>query len=142
MRIAPSLLLLLALVSLLPPATAQNRRQRANTAPMPSPQAPLPVMMAPQAHLLEGVTMSSSLLNRGVRYSIYLPPDYYVSNRRYPVVYLLHGYTDDETGWTQFGEADRITDQGIRAGTLPPMIIEMPDGGVTWYMNEIGRAHV
>ena len=96
----------------------------------------MPVMTAPEPHLLEGVTMSSSLLNRGVRYSIYLPPDYYVSNRRYPVVYLLHGYTDDETGWTQFGEADRLIDEQIKAGTLPPMIVVMPDGGVTWYMND------
>ena len=39
-----------------------------------------------------------------------MPPDYYPSNRRYPVVYLLHGYSDDETGWTQFGEADRLID--------------------------------
>lgn len=100
------------------------------------PNTPMPVMMAPQPHLLEGVTMNSSLLNRGVRYSIYLPPDYYTTNRRYPVVYLLHGYTDDETGWTQFGEADRIIDAGIKAGTIPPMIVVMPDGGVTWYMND------
>ncbi len=137
MRLPSIFLLLLALTSLLPPATAQNRRrQLANTASMPSPQAPLPVMMAPQAHLLEGVTMNSSLLNRGVRYSIYLPPDYYASNRRYPVVYLLHGYSDDETGWTQFGEADRLVEQGIKSGTLPPMIVVMPDAGVTWYMND------
>lgn len=100
------------------------------------PNTPMPVMMAPQPHLLEGVTMNSSLLNRGVRYSIYLPPDYYTTNRRYPVVYLLHGYTDDETGWTQFGEADRIIDAGIKTGTIPPMIVVMPDGGVTWYMND------
>ena len=131
------LIFLLVLLSVAPIAQGQNRR-RSNAAgqPMPTTNAPLPVMMAPQAHLLEGMTMNSSLLNRGVRYSIYLPPDYYVSNRRYPVVYLLHGYTDDETGWTQFGEADRIVEQGIRSGTLPPMILVMPDAGVTWYMND------
>ena len=135
MHYRPFLLCLLALASLFPAAQAQNRR-RLNSNPLPTTNAPLPVMMAPQAHLLEGITMSSSLLNRGVRYSIYLPPDYYVSNRRYPVVYLLHGYTDDETGWTQFGEANRIIDEGIKSGTLPPMIVVMPDGGVTWYMND------
>mgnify|MGYP000037557812 FL=1 len=137
MHYRPFLLCLLALLSVASFAQGQSRR-RLNLAnqPMPTTNAPLPVMMAPQAHLLEGITMNSSLLNRGVRYSIYLPPDYYVSNRRYPVVYLLHGYTDDETGWTQFGEADRIVDQGIRSGTLPPMIVVMPDAGVTWYMND------
>ena len=111
----------------------QNRRQRDAQG---MPNTPMPVMMAPQPHLLEGVTMNSSLLNRGVRYSIYLPPDYYVSNRRYPVVYRLHGYSDDETGWTPFGAADRIIDAGLKAGTLPPMIVVMPDAGVTWYMND------
>lgn len=124
-------LFLLALTTTL--TYGQTRRQR--EAQM-VPNTPMPVMMAPQPHLLESVTMNSSLLNRGVRYSIYLPPDYYASNRRYPVVYLLHGYTDDETGWTQFGEADRIIDERIKAGTLPPMIVVMPDGGVTWYMND------
>lgn len=130
------LLFLIALAGLFSAAQAQSRRRLNTNQPLPSANAPMPVIMAPQAHLLESMTMSSSLLNRGVRYSIYLPPDYYVSNRRYPVVYLLHGYTDDETGWTQFGEADRIIDEGIKSGTLPPMIVVMPDGGVTWYMND------
>jgi enterochelin esterase-like enzyme len=126
-------LFILFLTGLLTAAHAQNRRR---SEAMPMPTSPMPVMVAPQPHLLESLPMNSSLLNRAVRYSIYLPPDYYTSNRRYPVVYLLHGYTDDETGWTQFGEADRLIDAGIRAGTLPPMIVVMPDGGVTWYMND------
>ena len=34
-------------------------------------------------------------------------PGYETSERSYPVVYLLHGYSDDETGWIQFGEVDQ-----------------------------------
>ncbi|GAB3992796.1 alpha/beta hydrolase-fold protein [Spirosoma daeguense] len=75
-------------------------------------------------------------MNQTVKFSIYLPPDYYVSNRRYPVVYLLHGLGDDETGWIQFGEADRIADAAIRSGDVPPMIIVMPNAGTTWYVND------
>ncbi len=90
----------------------------------------------PKARLLESLTLNSSLLNRAVKYSVYLPPDYYSTNRRYPVVYLLHGYSDNETGWVQFGEADRIADEGIKSGDIPPMIIVMPDAEVTWYMND------
>ncbi len=90
----------------------------------------------PKARLLESLRLNSSLLNRAVKYSVYLPPDYYTTNRRYPVVYLLHGYSDDETGWVQFGEADRIADEGIKSGEIPPMIIVMPDAEVTWYMND------
>ncbi|MEZ0608575.1 alpha/beta hydrolase [Fibrella sp. WM1] len=126
-------LILLVLLGFVTVAHAQNRRRQTSSN---LPTSPMPVVMAPQPHLLERVSMSSSLLNRAVHYSIYLPPDYYVSNRRYPVVYLLHGYTDDETGWLQFGEADRLLDEGIKNGTLPPMIVVMPDAGVTWYMND------
>jgi enterochelin esterase-like enzyme len=48
---------------------------------------------------------------------------------------LLHGYTDNETGWTQFGQAKAIADKAIDNGDAPPMIIVMPDAGVSWYVN-------
>ncbi|WP_460974532.1 alpha/beta hydrolase [Spirosoma knui] len=115
-------------------APAQSRRRAQLTAPQTS--GPVPVVAAPQARLLESLVLNSSLLNRAVKYSIFLPPDYYTSNRRYPVVYLLHGYGDDETGWIQFGEADRITDEKIKSGELPPMIIVMPNAGASWYIND------
>ena len=115
-------------------ASAQSRRRAQLTAPQTN--SPVPVVAAPQARLLESLRFNSSLLNQAVNYSIYLPPDYYVSNRRYPVVYLLHGYGDNETGWVQFGEADRIADDKIKTGELPPMIIVMPNGGATFYIND------
>lgn len=83
----------------------------------------------------EGKLIKSSILNKDVRYTIYLPAGYETSERSYPVVYLLHGYTDDDTGWLQFGEINRHADKAIAEGTIPPMIIVMPDGGVSWYMN-------
>lgn len=84
----------------------------------------------------ESLVMPSQLLSHPVKYSIYLPPDYYTSNKRYPVVYLLHGYSDNETAWLQFGETDRQADKAISSGEIPPMIIVMPDAGITWYMND------
>ncbi|UFH53821.1 alpha/beta hydrolase family protein [Spirosoma sp. KNUC1025] len=115
-------------------ATAQSRRRaQLNTQ---QNNGPVPVVSAPQTRLLESMILNSSLLNRAVKYSIYLPPDYYTSNRRYPVVYLLHGLGDNEASWIQFGEADRIADAGIRSGELPPMIIVMPDAGATFYIND------
>lgn len=89
-----------------------------------------------QSRLLESLSMDSDILDYDVEYSVYLPEDYETSQRAYPVVYLLHGYTDDETGWTQFGEVKRLVDEGIASGEIPPMIIIMPDGKVTWYMND------
>jgi S-formylglutathione hydrolase FrmB len=96
----------------------------------------LPVILYAQPGLLkESLKVKSSTLGKDVEYSIYLPSDYDKSNRRYPVLYLLHGYTDDETGWTQFGEAQIIGDRLIQNGEAAPMIIVMPDGGVSWYLN-------
>ena len=83
----------------------------------------------------EEKTVKSIFLNRAVKYAVYLPPDYETSERAYPVVYLLHGYTDDHTGWLQFGEINRYADQAIAAGSIPPMIIIMPNADSSWYIN-------
>ena len=83
----------------------------------------------------ESLKFDSKLVNYQVEYSVYLPPDYETSNRSYPVLYLLHGYSDDETGWIQFGEANIIADHGIANRDFPPCIIIMPDGKVAWYVN-------
>ncbi|MEJ2615226.1 MAG: alpha/beta hydrolase family protein, partial [Ignavibacteriaceae bacterium] len=68
-------------------------------------------------------------------YTIYLPFDYETSSRYYPVVYLLHGYTDNDMGWIQFGEANMTADKAIADQEIPPMILVMPDGGLSWYIN-------
>src|SRR5512135_2093624 len=90
----------------------------------------------PAGQVLEGLKLSSAILGRDVHYAVYLPPDYGTSTRRYPVVYLLHGYTDDESGWIQYGEVNLAADRAIADRTIPPMIIFMPDGGVTFYIND------
>lgn len=84
----------------------------------------------------ESLVMQSKILGEDVKYTIYLPYDYETSERRYPVVYLLHGYSDDDTGWLQFGEANRLADKAIASGEIPPMILVMPDAKVTWYIND------
>lgn len=86
--------------------------------------------------VIEGNTFNSKKMGKEIDYSVYLPPDYESSARRYPVVYLLHGYTDNNIAWVQFGEVNRIADKGIKSGKIPPMIIVMPDAGVTWYIND------
>src|SRR6187455_2370724 len=88
-----------------------------------------------QGVVKESLTIQSSILGKEVQYSIYLPDGYDRTNRNYPVLYLLHGYGDDETGWTQFGEVEHIADKTTTGGDATPMIIAMPDGGVTWYLN-------
>lgn len=92
-------------------------------------------LLAQSGKVLESLKFESKKVSYPVEYSIYLPPDYETSARSYPVLYLLHGYSDDETGWIQFGEANIIADRGIANGDFPPCIIVMPDGKVSWYCN-------
>jgi S-formylglutathione hydrolase FrmB len=89
-----------------------------------------------QGQVLEGLSLDSKILGKDVNYSIYLPSDYKTSNRSYPVVYLLHGYSDNETAWVQFGHVNTSADHGIQKGDIAPAIIVMPDGGVTFYIND------
>ncbi len=75
----------------------------------------------------DNLSMNSSILKSERKYAIYLPPDYDESSRSYPVLYLLHGGGDDQTGWIQFGEVLHIADQAIKEAKATPMIIVMPD---------------
>src|SRR5699024_8308650 len=88
----------------------------------------------------ESVELQSEILREVVRYNIYLPRDYHTSTMKYPVLYLLHGYSDDETGWTQFGQVKRIADDLVDGHEAAQMVIVMPDAGVTWYVNSADEA--
>jgi enterochelin esterase-like enzyme len=89
----------------------------------------------PKGKVIEGLSILSKITGYDVNYSVYLPPCYESSQRAYPVLYLLHGYSDNETAWVQFGEVNRTADKAIEEGLIPPMIIIMPDAKVTWYVN-------
>ena len=56
---------------------------------------------------------------------VYTPPDYDAGKTRYPVLYLLHGWGEDETGWHVQGHVDVILDNLIAAKKAKPMIIVM-----------------
>ncbi|MDO9373147.1 MAG: alpha/beta hydrolase family protein [Ferruginibacter sp.] len=90
----------------------------------------------PQGRVVESLELNSRVLGKTVKYSIYLPANYNAAQRRFPVLYLLHGYSDDETGWTQFGEVERITNDAVSKNEATEMIIAMPDAGVSWYIND------
>lgn len=62
-------------------------------------------------------------------YEVYTPPGYARdSARRYPVLFLLHGYTDTEVTWRMSGRADIILDNLIARGDAVPMIVVRPFG--------------
>jgi len=87
----------------------------------------------------DNLSLPSKILKVDRKYSVYLPPDYETSQRSYPVLYLLHGAGDDQTGWVQFGEVLHIADKAISEGTATPMIIVMPDAktGQMGYFNNL-----
>ncbi len=62
-------------------------------------------------------------------YYVYTPPGYDPNGKAvYPVLYLLHGYSDDASGWTSVGKANLILDSLIDDGKAKPMIVVMPLG--------------
>jgi enterochelin esterase-like enzyme len=97
------------------------------------------LVQAQRSKVYDNLSVKSKILNMDRKYAIYLPPDYEASQRSYPVLYLLHGGGDDQTGWVQFGEVQNITDKAINEGASTAMIIVMPDAntGRRGYFNDI-----
>ena len=88
-----------------------------------------------QSRVLESLEFQSKLMGTTVKYSVYLPDGYEHSTRKYPTLYLLHGWSDNETSWIQMGNMQPIADEAIRSGKSVDMVIVMPDAGDTWYVN-------
>ncbi len=59
---------------------------------------------------------------------VYTPPGYEEGKAKLPVLYLLHGSGDTESGWVDVGRANLILDNLIASGAAKPMIIVMPYG--------------
>ncbi len=71
----------------------------------------------------------SSIVGIDSQYYVYTPPGFDPkSDRKYPVLYLLHGYSDDPSAWTFMGRANIILDNLIAAGKAKPMVVVMPWG--------------
>jgi putative tributyrin esterase len=74
------------------------------------------------------VTIDAPSIGRKTAYNIILPADYETSgDKRYPVLYLLHGLTGNYLNWAGLGAA--------RAAKGLDLIVVMPDGGNSWYIN-------
>ena len=60
---------------------------------------------------------------------VYTPPNYDAhAKTTYPVLYLLHGYSDDASGWLTGGQVNVIMDNLIAQGKAKPMLVVMPTG--------------
>ena len=90
-----------------------------------SPPAPWDLQDIPHGTLHEH-TYQSKALDTFRRIIVYTPPGA-ESAGRLPVLYLAHGYSDNEATWTVHGKAHWIMDSLIAAKKATPMIIVMPD---------------
>ena len=83
---------------------------------------------------LQNIQFYSPALGRDMPYFVYLPPDYQRDLRRYPVLYMLHGNSGSYEEWPGYGlvgAADRM----IAARDILPMIIVMPQGDFSYWVN-------
>jgi S-formylglutathione hydrolase FrmB len=97
--------------------------------------APPLVAQAPGGRVLEGRTFQSPALGREWAYTVYLPPGYEGDERAYPSFYLLHGYGGEHTNWARYGDAAMTADSLIAAGAIPPVILVMPDGQNSYWVD-------
>ncbi len=71
----------------------------------------------------------SAIVGDRREYFVYTPPGYDPrAHKKYPVLYLLHGYSDDARAWVSIGRANVILDNLIAEGKARPMIVAMPLG--------------
>jgi enterochelin esterase-like enzyme len=73
--------------------------------------------------------LHSSVVGDDRDFYVYTPPGYDPKGKgRYPVLYLLHGFSDDARAWTAVGRANVILDNLIASGKARPMLVVMPFG--------------
>jgi enterochelin esterase-like enzyme len=78
---------------------------------------------------VQQILFPSSSTNTSRRAFVYTPPGYGKGkNKRYPVLYLQHGWGEDETAWSNQGHANLIMDNLIAEGKIKPFIIVMTYG--------------
>jgi enterochelin esterase-like enzyme len=76
---------------------------------------------------IEAFEYESSVTNTQRKANVYLPPGY-SGDRKYPVLYLLHGIGGDETEWIRFATPDALFDNLIAEKKAEPMIVVIPNG--------------
>ena len=86
---------------------------------------------------IEKGTFRSSVLNRTMPFTVYLPPGYEANpSARYPAVYLLHGGGGDINEWPSYGlieAADRL----MGTGAIPPYLIVLPFGAQEYWVDHV-----
>lgn len=75
-------------------------------------------------------SIQSQVLGAKRYFMVYLPAGFQKeTERHYPILYLLHGFTDDERAWQDKGQMDRVADELMASGEAQQMVIVMPCAG-------------
>lgn len=80
------------------------------------------VIFAQESQVFDSLTFKSNILKKEKAFALYLPKGYESSQRRSPVLYLLHGGSGNQNDWIQKGELQRIADKAIEEGKAAPMM--------------------
>ncbi len=85
----------------------------------------------------ESLNISSKYLHGVSEYSVYLPPSYSVdSQKKFGLMYLLHGYGGNENSWIRRCKIKSILDSLISENAMPELIVIMPDAKNSYYIND------
>ena len=88
------------------------------------------VCLAARAGRVMTDSIHSQVLGEWVKFNVYLPNGFdRAVERHYPVVYLLHGFTDTYSAWHEKGQMQTVADELIESGEAVPMVIVMPNAG-------------
>jgi enterochelin esterase family protein len=95
---------------------------------VPGPEAAFEETKSVSHGEIRATWFPSAVLGTQRRMHIYTPPGYEGGKDKFPVLYLLHGSGDDDTGWTTIGRTGFILDNLIASGAAKPMLVVMPNG--------------
>lgn len=121
-------------VQVLDPGNSHTKRDAAmisNTFIVPGLRSSLYAVKPVPHGSLSAMWYNSPKLGKVRRATIYTPPGYEGGNKRYPVLYLLHGGMGDEDSWLGNGRAPQILDNLVAEGKILPMIVVFPNGNAT-----------
>jgi S-formylglutathione hydrolase FrmB len=94
--------------------------------------------VTPDGSRVEYKTLHSKLLNQDLAYGLYLPPSYAKGDKKYPVLYFLHGLNENEKRWSTRGETDLALDRMIAEGKIGEFIVAVPYAATSFYTNAKG----
>ncbi len=114
------------------PDVQNNLQELVNTVTIPGatpmPWEPQPIPHGTVTHVVYTSNVVKGLTANQDDYYVYTPPGYNPKGKAYPVLYLLHGFSDAADGWLSAGKANFILDSLIDSGKAKPMVVVMTLG--------------